>query len=404
MTVGRESAIEQGKAMDTGGEMDRTSLALLGLCHAFDDISQGALPAMLPFFIAAHDLSYSAAAGLVMAVTVSSSVLQPLLGQFSDRHSAPWLMPTGLFLAGAGIALASLMPSYLLIALAFGLMGIGVAAFHPEAARFANRAAGSRKATGMSVFSLGGNIGFAVGPLMATPLMLAFGLHGGILLALPATVMAGIIATQMPRLSAKPKSGAISHKTAGCAGVDAWGPFLRLTGTVISRSILFFGMNTFIPLYWRDDLRQSPEAAGMALTILFATGAVGTLLGGWLADRYGRKRVVVVSMTAAFLLMAVFVSIQDPTLAMLMLMPIGLAVFAPSSVMVVMGQGYLPNRIGTASGVTMGLAVSVGGMVAPLLGRVADDSGIQMVLTLLVFVPLVAAAFAVTLPRDKRPA
>ncbi len=399
MTATRDTGAATQRLRDPK-RMDRGGLALLSLSHMFDDINQSAVPAMLPFFIAAHDLSYSAAAGLVLAVTVSSSVLQPLLGQLSDRRSAPWLAPLGVLLAGAGVALSTIMPSYLLIALAIGVTGIGVAAFHPEAARFANRVAGERRAGGMSIFSLGGNLGFAVGPAITTPLLLAFGLQGGLFLALPAAVVAAILAWQMPRFQVQPQ--VTGRGTAAAGRRDAWGPFVRLTGAVVGRSIVFYGLNTFIPLYWRDDLHQSAGAAGMALTILFTGGAVGTLLGGWLADQYGRLRVVLGSLAMLSASLFAFASVQDVTLATLLLIPMGVALNAPSSVVVVMGQEYLPNRVGTASGVTLGLAVSVGGLIAPLLGHVADNQGIGAVLTLLVFVPLVAMLFAATLPREKR--
>lgn len=380
-------------------QMDRRALGLLSLGHALDDMNQGALPAMLPFFIVAHDLSYSAAAGLVLAVTISSSVLQPLLGQLSDRHPAPWLAPGGLLLAGGGLALASVMPSYLLTLLAVGISGVGVAAFHPEAARLANYAAGPRRATGMSLFSLGGSIGFAIGPLLATPLVVALGLGGGALLLAPVLLAALLLAWQLPSFPERPLPG--SPRARAVAGEDMWGAFLLLTGAVVFRSVAFFGLSTFIPLYWRDVLNQSAAAGGMALTILFTAGAMGTLAGGWLADRYGRRPVVLVAMVSLSAAILAFVSARDPLVATLLLVPLGLALSAPGSVMVVMGQEYLPNRVGTASGVTLGLAVSVGGLVAPLLGAIADQSGVRTVIGLLVFVPLAAVAFAAALPNRR---
>lgn len=382
-------------------EMDRRALTLLGLGHLFDDISQGALPVMLPYFIVAHNLTYSAAAGLVLAVTVSSSVLQPLLGQFSDRRSAPWLVPGGLFLAGAGVAAASIMPTYLLMALAVGISGIGVAAFHPEAARFANYASGARRATGMSIFSLGGNLGFAVGPLLTTALMLLFGLPGGVLIAVPSTVMALVLLRRLRRLDARPRGGSRGGPGHGAIGGDAWGPFALLTGAVIGRSILFQGMNTFLPIYWRDALLEPVATGGLALAVLFTFGAAGTFSGGWMADRYGKRRVVLSAMVVLAVLMWVFTSIHNPVIATALLAPIGVAMFVPMSVFVVMAQEFLPNRIGTASGVTQGLAVSVGGLAAPLLGAVGDSRGIEAVFSLLVFAPLVIIAFTFLLPSER---
>ena len=399
MTLGRDTVASPSKHSGTR-ETDQRGLILLSMSHMFDDVNQGAIPAMLPFFILAHNLSYSAAAGLVLALTVSSSVLQPFLGQFSDRHSAPWLAPAGVFIAGAGVALSSIMPSYLLIALAIGFSGIGVAAFHPEASRFANYASGARRATGMSIFALGGNLGFAVGPALTTSLLLVFGLHGGLFLIVPPVAMALILTSQLPRyLSRAPQSGAGKAAMARATRPDDWGPFVRLTGAVVSRSIIFYGLNTFVPLYWLNVLHQPEAVGGMALTILFTAGAVGTLLGGWSADRYGRRTVVLVSLVMLSVVLGVFVSIHDVALLTALLVPLGMTLNASSSVMVVMGQEYLPNRIGTASGVTMGLAVSVGGFAAPFLGHVADSSGIPAVFNLLVFLPLLAIAFAATLPR-----
>ena len=404
MSLGRDAAENLPQPAALMG-INRPGLALLGLGHLFDDVNQGAVPAMIPYFIAEHGLTYAAAAGLVLAVTITSSVVQPFLGQASDRRPSPWLIPVGLLCAGGGLALATVMPTYLLIFLALGLCGLGVAAFHPEGARFAVRMAGARRATGMSLFALGGTIGFAAGPLLATPLLLAFGLRGAVFVALPAIATALILARQVPRLSAapaRPSVGAVAAKQA--AGADAWWPFVRLTGAVICRSIVFYGMNTFVPLYWLAVLHQSAAAGGAALSLMLVSGAAGTVLGGWLADRYGRRPVVLLGLGLLSPLLAVFLTQGDPRLAMALLVPIGLALYLPFSVMVVMGQEYLPNRVGTASGVTMGLAVSVGGLAAPVLGQIADHSGIGAALTVIAFLPLLATAFAITLPvRKLRP-
>lgn len=399
MTLAQDKQTEAASPA-TPQKTDRPALIMLGLGHLFDDVSQGALPAMLPYFIIAHSLSYSAAAGLVLAVTVSSSIIQPIIGHYSDRRSSPWLAPTGLFLAGAGVAIATVMPTYLLMALAVGISGIGVAMFHPEAARFANYASGERRATGMSIFSLGGNLGIAAGPLLATPLMLLFGLPGGLLIAVPSTVMCVVLFRQLRRFGVQPRSG--SKRTAAHSRADAWGPFALLIGAVIGRSILFQGLNTFMPLYWRDVLMQPVAAGSLSLTLLFTFGAAGTFLGGILADRFGKRRVVLTAMAVLIVMLAAFVSVHDPLIATLLLPPIGLAMFAPMSVLVVMAQEYLPNRIGTASGVTQGLAVSMGGFAAPLLGAIGDAHGMQAVMNLLVFVPLMVMAFTFPLPRDRR--
>src|SRR5256886_6695526 len=145
-------------AMPTGERaMDRLALGFLSAGHFSVDLSQGAVPALLPYFVAERHLSYAAAAGLVLAQTISSSVLQPLFGQLTDRWPAPWLLPAGVAVAGAGLGAAALLPTYGLIWLAIAVSGIGVAAYHPEGARYARYASGSRRAPGLSFFSVGGH-------------------------------------------------------------------------------------------------------------------------------------------------------------------------------------------------------------------------------------------------------
>lgn len=384
--------------------MNRRLLTLLTAGHFFTDLSQGAVPALLPFFVAERDFSYAEAAGVVFAATVASSVVQPLFGGYADRLSSPWLMPAGIFCAGLGLAAAGISMDYWLVLLAVAISGVGVAAFHPEAARLVNRASGEEQGTGMGIFAVGGNVGFAVGPLLATAFLLLFGLGGALLLLVPAAVMALIIAVKLPRI---PKHQHMEDQETGvdrANGLDAWGPFGILTATVVCRSIVFFGLAAFLPLYWIEVLDQSEAAGGTALSILVAAGAFGPLLGGRLADRYGRRVVVMSGLGVLTPLLLALVAVSDSSLATALLVPIGLALFAPFSVMVVMGQEYLPNRIGLASGVTLGLAVSVGGMAAPLLGWIADHSGVYAALTGLAFLPMLATLLAFTLPTQYEPA
>jgi FSR family fosmidomycin resistance protein-like MFS transporter len=388
------SAVQRG--------MDRLTLGLLSAGHFSVDLSQGAVPAMLPFLIRERRLSYAAAAGLVLAQTVSSSVLQPLFGQLTDRRPAPWLLPAGVALAGAGLGAAALLPTYGLTWLAIAISGVGVAAFHPEGARYANYASGARRATGMSIFSVGGNAGFAAGPVLATPLLLLLGLRGGWTIGLLPLAVAVGLTLNLARIAAHSgMAAAASPSTAAGAGegADQWGPFARLTGVLLARSVLFYGLNTFIPLYWIGVFHQGPGAAGAALATLLIVGILGTLAGGRLADRFPRRSVVVVAVALTVPLLALLVAAPAALPANLVLVPLALVMYVPSSILVVMGQEYLPRRVGTASGVTLGLAVSVGGIVTPALGFVADRAGLRLALALLVAVPAAATLLALSLPR-----
>lgn len=376
--------------------LDRRAMAVLSAAHLFTDVNQGAVPALLPFMIAQRGLSYAAASGLVLAATISSSVIQPLFGHLSDRHARPWLMPGGLLLAGIGLCLAGAAPSYPLTFLAIVASGIGVAAFHPEGSRYANYASGSRRTSGMSLFSVGGNVGYASGPVLVTPLVLLLGLSGTLLMVLPAAAMAALLAAEVGRLRTL-APGAAAQEAARVSAPEAWGPFSRLTGVIAFRSFIYFGLVTFVPLYFVGILHASKAQGNAALTVMLLGGAIGTLAGGRLADRFGRRVVLVGSMAALAPLIAAFL-VAGQALATILIGFAGAATVATFSVTVVMAHQYLPGRIGVASGVALGLSIGLGGVAAPLLGLVADRYGLRSTLEVIAALPLVAVGLAFTLP------
>ena len=239
------------------GALDRRGLAVLASGHACADMAQGAVPALLPFLIDQRGLSYGAAAALILITSVGSSAIQPLFGLGSDRLALPWLMPLGVLLAGLGVALVGLTSSYPATAAAVAISGLGVAAFHPEGARFANHVSGERRGQGMSFFSLGGNAGFALGPILVTPLVLLLGLRGTLLLAVLPTIVALVIARELGRLRrvAAVKS---EHAARGVAqddrDPDDWPAFVRLGGVVSLRSCIYFGLQAFVPVWFIHHL------------------------------------------------------------------------------------------------------------------------------------------------------
>ncbi len=381
--------------------MDRRSVSLLSAGHFCIDICQGAVPAILPFLIVERHFSYAAAASLVLATSLASSVIQPLFGSLADRFAAPWLMPTGLIVAGLGLAGAGIAVDFWQIVVFMMISGIGVATFHPEAARWVNLVASQKRATGMSLFSLGGNLGFATGPLLTTTLLLVFGLPGTAFLLLPLVIISLALILSFPRFLSYYKPRSHGDKKTTSSGTDAWGAFSLLTVAVICRSIVFYGINTFLPLYWIAVFHQSKSVGSLALTILLLTGAIGTIISGRVADRYGRRIVVLIgfALLAPIILAFVTLGTLNMPLAFVLLLPLGLGLFLPASVMIVMGQEYLPSYVGTASGVTLGLAVSVGGIVTPFFGHIADLYGVHAALVGLIFVALLAVAVSVALPK-----
>src|SRR4051794_2961620 len=381
--------------------LDRRAMAVLSLGHLCVDLCQGALPALLPFLIAAHHWSYGQASALVLAATVSSSIVQPLFGHLSDGRSLPWLLPGGIALAAAGIALAGVAGSYGLTFAVVVVSGLGVAAYHPEASRFANYVAGEKRATAMSFFSVGGNAGFALGPVLVTPLALAFGLGGTPLVAVIPAAVALLVGRELGRLKGfRPAPAAAGAPAGGDAAPDQWRPFGLLSAAVAARSVVYFGLMTLVPLYFVNELHASEATANAALTVMLAAGAVGTLVGGRLAGPFGRRvvlRTAVAGLTPPIRVMLLGgVGVAIGALAL-----IGAATIATFSVTVVMGQEYLPSRLGIASGVTLGLAIGFGGLGSAALGVVADATSLRTALEVVALLPLPALALAIALPEGR---
>ncbi len=380
--------------------IDRRGMAVLSLAHVFDDINQSFLPALLPFLVLQRGFTNEKAAFLMLAASVASSVVQPVIGYLADRRSIPWLIPIGMFFAAAGVAVAGVMPTYTGITVVVTISGIGVAAFHPEAARYANYVSGSKKATGMSFFAVGGNVGFALGPIVATPLLLAFGPSGTLFALIPAAIWAVVIFIELPRM--RTFAPAKRTKKIG-VGEDQWGRFALLTSFIVVRSIAFTGIITFVPLYAIRVVHASVPQANMALAALLVCGAIGTVIGGRITDRIGRIPVLLISMFSAGPLLIAFIVVTSGGAWFAIVGCIVLAglvglLFVPSqTAFVVLAQEYLPNHLGIAAGVSLGLAISLGGAAAPLLGRLGDRSGLTATMWANVAIVGLAGVLAVAL-------
>ena len=384
--------------MTPAGARDRRGLAVLATGHLWADFLQGAVPALLPFLIAERGYSYAAAGALVLASSIGSSLIQPAFGVASDRLALPWLMPAGLALGGAGLAAVGFTDSYPATVAAVAVSGLGVAAFHPEGARYANYVSRGQRGRGMSMFSLGGNAGFALGPVLVTPAVLAFGLHGTALAVIPLWLGAGLLLAELSRLKTfAPATPAGGSNGNGSRQRDAWGAFSRLAGVIGLRSVVFFGLQAFIPVYFVHRLGTSEAAGNAALSMMLVAGAAGTYVGGRLMDRIGR-RVILVGSMAALGPLCVLLVLAGRWPATLLLVGIGFVVISNFSVTVVMGQEYLPSRLGLASGITLGAAIGFGGLAAAGLGALADATSLDTTMWTIALVPFPALLLALSLP------
>jgi MFS transporter, FSR family, fosmidomycin resistance protein len=373
--------------------VDRRAMVALSGGHMATDFAGGALPALLPFFRDKFSLSYTLAAALVLGSTFASSIIQPLFGIWSDRRGAMWLLPAGAALAGIGIALAADAPSYGLV---FGLVvvsGVGVAAFHPEGSKFASFVSGQKRASGMSYFNIGGNMGYALGPLVATALVLWLGLKGGLLLMIPGLAAAVVLLAQQAYLR-----GFIPERVEGSVaeGVDRPWAMANLLGVVAFRTTAWFGLLVFVPL-WEVSLGHSKAAGGRLLALMLLSGGIGTLVLGPLADRYGRRLVLRASIAAMPPLILVFIAVGGVPGAIALAL-VGACTVGTFGVTIVLAQEYLPRQIGLASGLSVGFAIGLGGIAAVALGVIADSVSLQAALYVCALAPIPGIFLALLLP------
>ena len=370
-------------------------MAALSSGHLATDLAQGSLPALLPFLKAEFDLTYTMASALVLAATISSSLIQPLFGLWSDVRGALWLLPAGVGLAGVGMALAAAAPSYPLTFLAVLAAGIGVAAYHPEGSKFASYASGSRRASGMSFFSVGGNIGFALGPVYASALILSLGLKGGLLIALPGLAVATGLVLVLRYLASFAPDESPREQRAAAAKTETRGLVLLLV-VVGLRSVAHMGLFTFIPL-WEIHNGHGEAYGTFVLALFLFAGAVGTLLGGPLADRFGRRPVLRGSFIAATPLILVYVLVGGP-IGVAAVTLSGACVIGTFGVSLVMSQEYMPGRVGMASGLSIGLAIGLGGVAALVLGALADTVDLETAVLATAIGPTLALGVSFLLP------
>ncbi len=368
--------------------------------HLVTDLAQGALPAFLPFLVDKFTLSYTMAAALVLAGTFASSIIQPLFGLWSDARGALWLLPAGVAIAGVGMASAAIAPSYGLVVVAVIISGLGVAAYHPEGSKFASYVSGGRRASGMAFFSVGGNIGFALGPLVASFAILTLGLgleEGGVLIAIPGLVVGVALLFALPYIRSFEPTAATGF--GGSRERSQRRGMAVLLGVVGLRSLAHMGLFTFVPLY--EISRGKSEAYGIHLLSAFLlAGAVGTLIGGPLADRFGRRRMMRMSYAIAAPLIAVYAIVGGPVGSLALILS-GAALVGTFGVSLVMAQEYMPSRVGLASGLSIGMAIGLGGIAAISLGAVADDVSIQAAVLITAIGPALGWLLTFALPKAR---
>lgn len=385
-------------AETTGGAIDRSGIGLLAAGHFVIDASVGAVSVMLPVFTAAYALSDLAASMILAVVLLASSAIQPLFGVLADRRASPAFLWAGVLAAAGGLALSGLAGSYAGILACLTVSGLGVAAFHPEAARVANRMSADRPATGLAWFMVGGNAGFAVGPLIAALAIPWLGARATLTFVVPGLAVGALLHHRRRRLAIVVATR--SHATQRPDRASLSSITLLLAATVM-RTWTQFCLLALVPLMLVDDRGLSERNAGFAIVAFSGAGAVGTIAGAAVANRVGGRRMLVWSMPVVTPLLILFL-VSGGWISMLPLAAAGFVLMASFSVTVAMGQELLPGRIALAAGVMIGFGAA--GSAPPglaLFGAIADSAGRDSALWAIACLPLVGAALAALMPERR---
>lgn len=371
---------------------------IFSLGHFSIDWCQGAIPALLPYFISHYGLSYQEAATLIFANVIVASLLQPLFGYFSDRISKPWFIPLSTLLAGFTMVWIAFSTTYESIFAAAMVCGVGSSMYHPEAALMVNHIAGKKQGKAMGTFSVGGNLGFAVGPAAAGVCAYILGIHWMVLFGLVNLILSSLILWKMKEAL---ELASLHQKEAAQKAVQRqnhWGPFGKLSICITGRSIAFELCNTFIPVYWIHELGTDGTSGANALTLLFTIGALLTYSGGIISDKVGMRKIIRGAFIVMIPSMYFLFGTHDEWLAWILLLPVAMSIFTSYSPMVVLGQTYLAKNVGFASGVTLGLSTTIGGLFAPLVGWAADQWGLSQALQILWITGVIGTVVSFTLP------
>lgn len=370
--------------------MEKIPLLLMFLGHIWVDASQGILPVVLPKLKEVLALNYFEVGVVVTVLNLTSSVIQPIFGYISDKIRAGWFVPVGIFWTACMMGLLGWASNYLTVILLVGFAGLGTAAFHPRAMMVVHHVSGFRKGLGTAVFGTGGNIGFALGPMVGSLLVLGLGLHATIGLVGPGALLALMIFFWPGNFLQReaPTRGKTKISDGNLQPV-LWASLVLTCLIVMLRSWVYTSFITYLPMFLQE--RGLPlETGSLMLTVFLFGGAAAGLYGGHLSDRVGRRRVIIVSMLLYPIFMSVMILSSGP-MRWVLTAASGAALLASFSVTIVLAQEILPRNLGLASGLILGLSFGTGGLGTAVSGLIADAAGLYKTVWILALVPLLGS-------------
>ncbi len=368
-------------------------LISLSASHMMNDTMQSVIQALYPMFRQSYQLSYGQIGLITLAFQLTASILQPLVGLYTDRRPLPYSLTAGMGSTLIGLLLLSRADSFLFILGAAALVGIGSSVFHPESSRVARMASGGRFGFAQALFQVGGNTGSSLGPLLAAFVVVPLGQHSVGYISLIALVGMAVLFNVGRWYSGnlhllRPKATRLAEGVAALSRRRVLGALAILMALMFSKFVYLASLGTYFTFYLIHKFGVSVQGAQIDLFVFLASGAVGTFLGGPIGDRIGRKHLIWGSILGVlpFTLALPFVGY---VWTMILVVPIGLILSSAFSAIVVFAQDLVPGKIGLISGMFFGLAFGLGGLGAAGLGMLADAQGIDFVYRVCAFLPAI---------------
>ena len=370
-----------------------TVISILGavaLVHLLNDLTQAMLPSIYPMLKAQFGLTFAQVGLITLTFQCTASLLQPWIGLYTDRRPLPFLLPMGMVSTLIGVLMMSIAGSFPALLVAAALIGVGSSTFHPEASRVARIASGGRFGFAQSLFQVGGNVGSALGPLLAAAVIIGRGQGNIAWFALLVVVAIAVLvrvsrwhSEHLANLPRKAASQAVSPLSKG----RVYGALTVLALLVFSKYIYMSSLSSYYTFYLIDKFGLSVSSAQMYLFLFLAAVAAGTFMGGPIGDRIGRKRVIWISILGAapFTLMLPYVGLAWTAVLSVV---IGFVISSAFSAIVVFAQELMPGKVGMIAGIFFGLMFGVSGIGAAAMGHIADVAGIAYVYKLCSFLPL----------------
>lgn len=376
-------------------QVARTVLPVLGaasFCHLLNDMIQSLFVAAYPVFKGGFDLSFAQLGLLTLTYQVTASLLQPFIGHFTDRQPQPYSLPFGMWMSMAGLLVLSSATSFAMLLVGSAMLGVGSSIFHPESSRLARLASGGAHGFAQSLFQVGGNVGSAIGPLLVVAVVLPHG-QGSLawfaFAALAGVVILTLLGRWYKRNGHAVRRPRVVHLAANLpARRQVIGGLLVLFCLMLSKWFYLASFTSYYVFYLMEKFPLSEGDAQIYLFIFLASVAAGTLIGGSVGDRIGRKKVIWVSILGAlpFALILPYVGLGA---TVMLSIAIGLILSSAFSAIVVYAQELVPGRIGMISGLFFGLAFGLGGIGAAILGVMADHFGLGLVYQVCAWLPAI---------------